>query len=295
VQSKEQELVETVAQLRREVRAARRLAIASLALPVAAIAIAAQAVPRADAVLDVVRARRFEVIVDVPTESGASAKTVGILHGSGNIGVLSLTDAGGSQARFDASPSVLHIVGPTKDHASIQPNPANGKLVLAMASEVGGGMGLVAGQVVEGTFSIDLPARSPTGASVSLSTSSRSASVSVRSESSDSSVQLVAAGDSRLELWGQDQQRVNLSAAADGTSSLSLLHPTSRVGADGPLQGAVFGVLLSSGAPDSSGASISVFNKTNDEVCTMRVDEYGNGEVGAWDRKGKGRALTPGN
>ena len=35
--------------------------------------------------------------------------------------------------------------------------------------------------------------------------------------------------------------------------------------------------------------SIKVFNKTDEEIITLEADEYGNGEVGAWNRKGKGR------
>jgi hypothetical protein len=38
----------------------------------------------------------------------------------------------------------------------------------------------------------------------------------------------------------------------------------------------------------SSGV-IRVHNKTGEEIITLQADEYGNGEVGAWNRKGKGR------
>ena len=43
-----------------------------------------------------------------------------------------------------------------------------------------------------------------------------------------------------------------------------------------------------------NGGDVTVLNKTGEPVCTMTVDEYGNGEVGVWDRKGKGRVLRPG-
>ncbi len=45
-------------------------------------------------------------------------------------------------------------------------------------------------------------------------------------------------------------------------------------------------------AADNGGA-ISVWNTTGEAICTARVDENGNGEVGAWNRDGKGRTLTP--
>lgn len=38
-----------------------------------------------------------------------------------------------------------------------------------------------------------------------------------------------------------------------------------------------------------NGGSIDVYNKTGETVVTLEADDYGNGEVGAWNRKGKGR------
>jgi hypothetical protein len=43
-----------------------------------------------------------------------------------------------------------------------------------------------------------------------------------------------------------------------------------------------------------NGGAIVVFNKTGETIVTLDADEYGNGEVGAWNRKGKGRTLKPG-
>ena len=34
---------------------------------------------------------------------------------------------------------------------------------------------------------------------------------------------------------------------------------------------------------------IQVYNKTMEEVVTIGVEDYGNGETGVWNRKGKGR------
>ena len=45
---------------------------------------------------------------------------------------------------------------------------------------------------------------------------------------------------------------------------------------------------------NDNGALIEVFNKTSEAIVTMKADEYGNGLVGAWNRKGKGRTLQPG-
>ena len=38
----------------------------------------------------------------------------------------------------------------------------------------------------------------------------------------------------------------------------------------------------------------SILMSTGEEVVQLRADEYGNGLVGAYNRKGKGRTLKPG-
>ncbi|MDB4698976.1 hypothetical protein OAF45_02420 [Candidatus Latescibacteria bacterium] len=51
--------------------------------------------------------------------------------------------------------------------------------------------------------------------------------------------------------------------------------------------------LVSLGVSDNGGL-VYVFNKTGEFIAEMSADEYGNGLVGAWSRKGKGRTLQPG-
>ena len=51
--------------------------------------------------------------------------------------------------------------------------------------------------------------------------------------------------------------------------------------------------LVQLGANDNGGA-VFVYNKTSESIATMNADEYGNGKVGAWSRKGRGRTLQPG-
>ena len=43
------------------------------------------------------------------------------------------------------------------------------------------------------------------------------------------------------------------------------------------------------------GGRLNIVNKTDETVVQLKADEYGNGYVGAFDRKGKGRTLQPGN
>ncbi len=44
----------------------------------------------------------------------------------------------------------------------------------------------------------------------------------------------------------------------------------------------------------NGGGGIEVYNKTGERIVTIHADEYGNGVVGAFNRKGMGRTLTPG-
>ena len=53
--------------------------------------------------------------------------------------------------------------------------------------------------------------------------------------------------------------------------------------------------LVSLGAtPNDTGGMVRVYNKTGEDVVQLRADEYGNGVVGAFNRKGEGRTLKPG-
>jgi hypothetical protein len=44
----------------------------------------------------------------------------------------------------------------------------------------------------------------------------------------------------------------------------------------------------------NTGGGISIYNRTGERIIDLRPDEYGNGLVGAWNRKGKGQTLQPG-
>ena len=46
-------------------------------------------------------------------------------------------------------------------------------------------------------------------------------------------------------------------------------------------------------ASDNAGL-VYVYNKTGEDIVQMRAVDYGNGVVGAWNRKGKGPQLAPG-
>ena len=44
----------------------------------------------------------------------------------------------------------------------------------------------------------------------------------------------------------------------------------------------------------SDGGAIAIFHKTGDPIIDLHPGDYGNGVVGAWNRKGKRRTLKPG-
>ena len=44
----------------------------------------------------------------------------------------------------------------------------------------------------------------------------------------------------------------------------------------------------------ATGGLLALFNKTDELVVRAYADEYGNGVVGAYDRKGTGNELKPG-
>jgi hypothetical protein len=51
--------------------------------------------------------------------------------------------------------------------------------------------------------------------------------------------------------------------------------------------------LVALNATDNGGL-VEVSNKTGKPIVSMLADEYGNGVIGAWNRKGKGKTLQPG-
>ena len=50
--------------------------------------------------------------------------------------------------------------------------------------------------------------------------------------------------------------------------------------------------LIYAGSSKSGNGLLSINNKTGETVVSLDVDNYGNGEVGAWNRKGKGRVWS---
>ena len=53
-------------------------------------------------------------------------------------------------------------------------------------------------------------------------------------------------------------------------------------------------IRIFAGHKDENGGCIGIVNKTGETVVELKADEYGNGLVGAYNRKGMGRTLQPG-
>ena len=79
-----------------------------------------------------------------------------------------------------------------------------------------------------------------------------------------------------------DEGQVLISAGSD-TSGDGLLTVNSKTGQK----------LIHAGA-GGNGFGFAGFNKTGEGVVEIYADDYGNGVVGAFNRKGKGRTLKPG-
>ena len=76
------------------------------------------------------------------------------------------------------------------------------------------------------------------------------------------------------------KELVDLGATANGQGAVTTYQPNGKK-------------LVQLGANDNGGGVV-VYNKTSEIIAEMNADDYGNGRVGAWNRKGRGRTLEPG-
>ena len=73
---------------------------------------------------------------------------------------------------------------------------------------------------------------------------------------------------------------VSLSSTESGKGSVQTFQPN--------------GIALVELGANPNGGGVWVTNKTGEDIAQMYADDYGNGVIGAWNRKGKGRTLEPG-
>lgn len=233
--------------LERRLKLMQWFGLSGLAIIAMGLIAAAATKGQADLIHDVLRARRIEIMKEVPAPDEGGQPT------QRAVVVLSSWEYGGSVDLVgnDGSPSVsmqssddlssLHLV------AKGDAGGSNSVLISAgFLPEHGGGMVLSSGR----------------GAT--------------RLESSGMTI-----------MNGKLKDVVRLGNAAVGAPEEC--HPVlALLGSDGK------GVVKAGWDADGNGGLIQIVNKTGETACTIGVDAYGNGQVGAWDRKGEGRTLVPG-
>ncbi len=88
-------------------------------------------------------------------------------------------------------------------------------------------------------------------------------------------------GDDMLSTYSPaGKMLVGLAPTTDGEGMLSTYSPA--------------GTELVALRANGNGGLLQITNKTGEDVVQAHADEYGNGVVGAFNRKGKGRTLQPG-
>ena len=94
------------------------------------------------------------------------------------------------------------------------------------------------------------------------------------------------------------KELVDLSAATDGYGSVTTFAPSGKElvklnstvdGSGSVTMHALSGKELVKLTTTDNGGFVEVFNKTGETIVQLGADDYGNGEVGVWNRKGKGR------
>ena len=84
---------------------------------------------------------------------------------------------------------------------------------------------------------------------------------------------------------GEKKLAVSLGVAGDGNGTVTTYETNGSE---------LFGKILVDLTASPNGGLVEVFNTAGEDVVQMYADDYGNGVVGAYNRKGKGRTLKPG-
>ena len=84
---------------------------------------------------------------------------------------------------------------------------------------------------------------------------------------------------------GENKLAVSLGVAGDGNGTVTTYETNGSE---------LFGKILVDLTASPNGGLVEVFNTAGEDVVQMYADEYGNGVVGAYNRKGIGRTLEPG-
>ncbi len=129
--------------------------------------------------------------------------------------------------------------------------------------------------------------------------------INLKNETGDYVVRLRANPEGNGEISthsAKGNDLVVLTATVDGNGMVTTYHPDGKtlVKLTGTVNGGMVktyqpnGKILVDLSSNDNGGVVDVFNKKGEGIAQMYADEYGNGAVGSYDRKGRGRTLKPG-
>jgi hypothetical protein len=240
----------------------------------------------ADDVADVVRTKRLEVL----NEAGKIAIAAVTQNGNGLLGIYSEAESplifagagpGGHGTLIINSKTRQPIatVGGMNGHGLLQVNSETGETVISLSGE-GSGEALLS---VNGSLHLN----SETGEAMVVAGTGEETGNGMLVIASKTGHPLVSVastltGDGLLSVSSKTQMPLFV-ATANPHNGDGVLVVNSKTGNQVFQVGGV-----------ETGGHIILKNKTGEGVISLYADEYGNGVVGAYNRKGEGRTLTPG-
>ncbi len=254
--------------------------------------------PGPKSVPGVIQAKRFEVVDELGTvvlviganNDGGSlsvrnryGKTLVLAGASEYGGSLVVTNTTARQPAYNATA--------TEAGGGMQLLNAKGKRIFeALAGEAGGTLH-IANQAGQVTATLE-----STGAGIGT--------IATFAEDGRELVRLLySASGGVIETYNRTGQRlVSLSATVGHHGQIATFgdsgHPLVMLTATGTDEGQLYtysgdGRIQVAIASRASGPSLRVFNQHGEAVVTLESDEQGRGVIGAWDREGSGRTLTP--
>ena len=129
--------------------------------------------------------------------------------------------------------------------------------------------------------------------------------INLKNDTGDYVVRLRAnpAGDGEISTHSaKGNDLVVLTATVDGNGVVTTYHPDGKtlVKLTATVNGGMVktyqpnGKMLVDLSSNDNGGVVEVYNKTGKGIAQMGADEYGNGKIGAYNRKGEGPELKPG-
>lgn len=283
----EQSLPDRIAALERTCRRTQAVALFALCALLVQFLAGARAQNDAGSIAEVLRTRRLEIVADTPQVGPAPWPAI-TLRAVEGAGMLELNHPQRGVGML-ALPGYLGVIGAAGD--CFEATSMSGSVALAIKSKADSMPRFLVARDAENGYFVSVAGDQGKGGASFDSRADGTGSLSVQSADGTGRVSAsVGATGGWLHLSGKSGEPVFM-ADVDGHGAGSLmLGPATE--SDPPLPSVTISGRGGKAQPD--GGAILIYNKTGQDVVTLGVDEYGNGEVGAWDRNGKGRTLKPG-